>query len=49
MQTIVSIITSILVFAILTTFIAICKNNGRFRNDDEQEQKLKEKRYGKRI
>lgn len=49
METLISIITAILAFAILTTFIAICKNNGRFRNDDEQEQKLKEKRYGKRI
>lgn len=49
MQTLISITTAILVFVILTTFIAICKSNGRFRNDDEQEQKLKEKRYGKRI
>lgn len=44
MQTIISIITAILVFAILTTFIAICKNNGRFRNDDEQERSLQNRR-----
>lgn len=43
METLISIITAILVFVILTTFIAICKNNGRFRNDDEQEQTLKAK------
>lgn len=44
MQTLLTVIAAVSIFIIIATFLlAICKANGNNRDDDEQEQYLKEK------
>lgn len=43
MKTLISVIAAVVIIAIILIFATICKGNGRYRNNDEQEKAVKRK------